>query len=343
MNIRILFVFILLTSFSNSFAQLRIKAVGDLMMGSKTPRTVIPADSGHVFVDSIAHYLQEADITFANLEGVFANDTVLPQKCRPESREAKRCYEFGMPDYLAPRLKEMNFDIVSMDNNHVSDYGTEGVLFTRQLLDSLKIAYAGKKAPTTLYRKGKKIALLAFGTSSISYHVANVEIAKQLVAELDSTHDIVIISFHGGAEGSKAQHVYNKTEEFYGENRGNLIAFSHAVIDAGADLVIGHGPHVLRGVELYKNKLICYSLGNFLTHGNVNITGIKGVGVIMDINIDTVTGNFIQAEVISTKQSGYGIPYRDTSNQGFKIIESLSNDDFPESKLLFKDQTILPE
>ena len=96
---------------------------------------------------------------------------------------------------------------------------------------------------------------------------------------LDTTHDIVIVSFHGGAEGSKALHVPYGQETFYGENRGHLREFTHTVIDAGADLVWGHGPHVLRGMEVYKDRLIAYSLGNFATYGRFNTRGQQGLGV----------------------------------------------------------------
>lgn len=126
---------------------------------------------------------------------------------------------------------------------------------------------------------------MAFGFSETSYQVSNPKYAAQVIDSVKKNYDLVIVSFHGGAEGKNAQHVENKTEMFYGENRGNLIEFAHSVIDAGATMVIGHGPHVLRALELYKNKLIMYSLGNFLTYGNMNIQGITGVGAIVGLKL----------------------------------------------------------
>lgn len=320
---------------------LRIKAVGDIMMGSYTPSTLLPPDSGKVFVDSIAAYLDSADVTFGNLEGVFVTEGIEPVKCRPESREAKRCYEFGMPATSAPRLKEMNFDLLSLDNNHVSDYGDPGIIYTKYLLDSLGIDYAAKKTPILIDRDSIKIGVVAFGFSSVSYHVGDIKNAKEIVASLNEIADIIIVSFHGGAEGSNAQHTPNEIEKFYGENRGNVIAFAHAVIDAGADVVIGHGPHVLRGAELYKNKLIAYSLGNFLTYGNVNITGIKGTGAILDIEIDITTGDYIKGKIIGAKQLRPGIAYFDSENAAFKIIKELTLNDFPNNGLNFIDGKLL--
>ena len=130
-----------------------------------------------------------------------------------------------------------------------------------------------------------------------------------------------------------AQHVKDETEEYFGENRGNLVQFSKTVIDAGADLVIGHGPHVLRGIDTYKNKLIIYSLGNFLTHGNVNIRDVRGNSAIMDIELDLETGDLVSGQIIPTKQIGKGIPVYDESNKAIELIKNLSKSDFPNSKL----------
>jgi len=311
---------------------IRIKAVGDIMLGSITPVKKLPK-SHTVFPNAIANQLDEADITFGNLEGVFINRAVKPQKCSEASRKAKRCYEFGMPDTLSIALKKMHFNVVSMDNNHNSDYGYNGVNHTKATLDKLNIKYAAKKSPTILTLEGKKIGVIAFGHSGTSYHVSNLTNTTKVIQELDKKCDLVIVSFHGGAEGFSAQHIYNKTEKYYGENRGNLIKFAHTAVDAGADLIIGHGPHVLRGIELYKNKLIMYSLGNFLTHGNVSLSGVKGIGAIMDIEINENTGDFEKGKIISSKQLGMGIPHLDTTNQSASVIKKLSQSDFPNSPL----------
>lgn len=330
---KLLLALVAISSIISSYSQLRIKAVGDIMMGSYTPRTVIPENNGQVFVDSIATWLDSADITFGNLEGVFVTKDLEPKKCRPESRKAKRCYEFGMPDTLAYTLKKVNFDVVSLDNNHVSDYGSAGIKHTKQKLSSLGIRFAGKKKPVIYNIDSTSIAVIAFGTSSASWHLSDLKTAKEQIAQLDTLVDIVIVSFHGGAEGLNAQHVYNKKETFYGEDRGNLITFTHAAIDNGADLIIGHGPHVLRGIELYKNKLICYSLGNFLTHGNVSLKDVKALGAILDIQIDNKTGDFMKGKIIPTKQNYPGIPHYDSNKKAIYTIQKLTTEDFPSSLL----------
>ncbi len=314
-------------------SQVKFKAVGDIMLGSKTPYPNLPANNGQVFVDSLSGKFDSVDFVFGNLEGVFVTEGVRPRKCSEASRKAGRCYEFGMPDRLAPVLQKLGFDVLSMDNNHNSDYGSEGVLHTKKTLDGLGIKYAAKKTPIIIEKNGVKYGFIAFGHSSISYHVANIENTKKVISELDKKCDIVVVSFHGGAEGSNAQHVPNSVEKYYGENRGNLIKFAHAAIDAGADLILGHGPHVLRALELYNNKLICYSLGNFLTHGNVSLTGVKGLGAIVEVELDQTTGDFKSGKIVPTKQRKPGVAFVDPAKQAITVIRNLTTQDFPTTKI----------
>lgn len=331
---RLIFLALLLLICAEVNSQtIKIKAVGDIMLGSTTPTKILPSGNGEIFAKSIGAHLEGADITFGNLEGVFVNGEFEPQKCSEASRNAKRCYEFGMPQNLVQALKDMHFTVMSMDNNHNSDYGNAGVNFTKKLLKENGLKFAAKKAPIIMEVKGNKIGIAAFGHSSISYRVSDLVTAKNVIEELNAQCDIVLVSFHGGAEGLDAQHVKDETEEYYGENRGNLVQFSKTVIDAGADLVIGHGPHVLRGIDIYKEKLIIYSLGNFLTHGNVNIRDVRGNSAIMDIELDLESGDLISGQIIPTKQIGKGVAVYDDSNKAIQLIRNLSKSDFPESKL----------
>ena len=97
--------------------------------------------------------------------------------------------------------------------------------------------------------------------------------------------------------------------------------------------MIGHGPHVLRGIDIYKDKLIIYSLGNFLTHGNVNIRDVRGNSAIMDIEIDLETGNLVEGTIIPTRQIRPGIALYDPTKKAIELIRNLSMDDFPQSAL----------
>ncbi len=334
-------LFLLWLPTASTHAQITLRAVGDVMLGSYTPRTILPPQDGKFFADSIGRYLKGADIVFGNLEGTFVKAEMKPQKCSESSRRAGRCYEFGMPPALAPVLQQMGFTVMSMDNNHVSDYGDAAYQYSKTLLAEQGIAFAPKKGLAEITIRNKKIAVVAFGFSETSYQVSDPKYAAQVIDSVKKHYDLVIVSFHGGAEGKNAQHVENKTEMFYGENRGNLIEFAHRVIDAGATMVIGHGPHVLRALELYKNKLIMYSLGNFLTYGNMNIQGITGVGAIVEAEIDEQSGDFMRGKIIPTQQIEPGYPVYDAQHRAIAVIKSLTETDFPNTPLTIMDDGTL--
>ena len=159
------------------------------------------------------------------------------------------------------------------------------------------------------------------------------------MAELKKQADIIIVSFHGGGEGAEFEHVTRKTEMFYTENRGNVYAFAHGVIDAGADVVLGHGPHVTRAVEVYKNKFIAYSLGNFCTYGMFNLKGSNGYAPLLQIKLNA-KGDFLYADVISIKQDKINRLTLDKNQTAFNKIQSLTSIDFPENKLKFENNKI---
>ena len=310
-------------------ATLRIRSVGDMMIGTNFPNGYLPANGG---ADSFTHVkteLQDADITFGNLEGPLCDGTAPSQKCANSS--PGKCYAFRSPASYAPHYKEAGFDLLSTANNHANDFGSACRLETETLLDAQGISHSGRPGDiASIEVNGFKVAMIAFYTSRSSHYLNDHDTAKKLVASQAATHDIVIVSFHGGAEGSKALHVPYGSETFYGENRGDLRKFTHEVIDSGADLVIGHGPHVLRGMEVYKDKLIAYSLGNFATYGRFNISGYAGMGVILETTIDA-NGNFVAGKLISTKQIGRGVPKLDEEGKAIDLMRTLSNEDFGET------------
>lgn len=323
---------------------LRIKAVGDVLLGSITPVRFIPPDSGKVFGTSIGEALKDADIIFGNFEAAFAeegNPKMRPQKCAEASRRKGVCFEFGTPPFLAPVLKKLGFTVMSVDNNHADDYGAEAAEFTKQTLRAQGITPAPKRGHAELTVLGKRVAIAAFGFSETSHNVSDIENAQNVVRGLKQRYERVFVSFHGGAEGKNAMHIADKTEMFYGENRGNLVKFAHAVIDAGADMVLGHGPHVLRAVELYKNRLIAYSLGNFLTYGNINVKGVSGVTCVLEASINAASGEFIEGKIIPVVQRDPGIPELDPDKQAITILRDLTQTDLPQTPLVIEaDGTI---
>lgn len=312
---------------------LSITAVGDIMLGSAYPsKSNLPSDDAINSFKAVDTFLR-GDIIFGNLEGCFLNSGK-STKCKDTIGNS--CFAFRMPERYAGTIKKAGFNLLSIANNHVGDFGLKGRTRTTAILDSLNIEYAGLQShPFSIFVKDSvKYAFCAFAPNENTVSINKVDSAKQLVKQLKSQADIVIVSFHGGAEGAKFEHVPKKNEIFYSENRGNVYAFAHAVIDAGADVVLGHGPHVTRAVEVYKNKFIAYSLGNFCTYGMFNLKGPNGIAPLLQLKINS-NGDFLFADVISVKQDKISRLRRDPQNGAFNKIKVLTNTDFPGHRLDF--------
>lgn len=315
-----------------------IAAVGDIMLGSTSINdTFLPPNDGRDLLAAFTPVLSEADIAFGNLEGPMI-DGGTTSKCPPvkppkpgETPKPVRCFAFRVPTRYGKHLKEAGFDIMSLANNHAFDFGDQGRASTRKVLDALGIKHMGSDkaqySTTIVEAKGKKVAFVGFAHNAIVPNVNDLAFARQLVAATAKKADIVVVSFHGGAEGEKAQNVPKQTELFVGEKRGNLPLFARTVIDAGADLVLGHGPHVLRGMEVYKDRLVVYSMGNFATYGMFNLKGPQGLTAVFEITLDA-DGRFAGGKIHSGKQEGRGIPVADPSGEAVRKIRSLSRADF---------------
>lgn len=312
-----------------------IIGVGDIMMGTNFPeKRYLPSNLGRDLWSYVKDTLSMADVTFGNLEGVILNEGGTQKKCK----NPKTCYLFRTPKAYLGNLTDAGFDVMSLANNHAGDFGKEGRASTMKALDSLKINYAGllSKPYTIFKRNGMRYGIAAFSPNKGTASIHNPARAVEIVALLDSLADIVIVSFHGGAEGSKHEHVPRKHEMFYGEDRGDVYDFSRKMIDAGADVVFGHGPHVTRAIDEYKSRFIIYSLGNFCTYGRFNLRGVNGVAPIVKVSLDS-EGKFLSGEVIPVIQLGAGGPRIDTKKRAIKKIAELTKKDFPESNLKIDD------
>ncbi len=310
-----------------------ITAVGDVMIGSAYPsKSNLPKDDGRYSFKNVDTFLK-GDIVFGNLEGCFLNSGK-STKCKDTNGNS--CFAFRMPERYAGIIKEAGFNLMSIANNHVGDFGLKGRQKTVMILDSLNIHYAGLQShPFSIFTKDSiRYAFCAFAPNENTVSINKIDSAKRLVTELRAQADIVIVSFHGGGEGARFEHVPRKNEIFYQENRGNVYAFAHAVIDAGADVVLGHGPHVTRAVEVYKNKFIAYSLGNFNTYGMFSLKGPNGFAPLLQLKISG-KGDFLHADVVSVKQDKINKLTLDTGHTAFYKIKSLSNTDFPGHQLDF--------
>ncbi|MEQ8927360.1 MAG: CapA family protein, partial [Fulvivirga sp.] len=312
-----------------------IIGVGDIMMGTNYPDNgYLPPSNGKYLLSSLHPILTNADVTFGNLEGVILNEGGDAKYCR----DPKVCYIFRSPEIIAQNLADAGFDVMSTANNHAGDFGNPGRKNTMRVLDSLEINHAGllSNPYTTFTIDGMKYGFAAFAPNTGTVSIHDFENAKSIIAHLDSISDIVIASFHGGAEGSKYQHVTQEYEYFYGENRGNVYKFSHALIDAGADVVFGHGPHVTRALEVYKKRLIAYSLGNFCTYARFNLRGENGLAPILIVYTDN-EGKFLHGKIFPIIQLGAGGPQLDSQGRVIEKIRDLTKKDFPETPIMIDE------
>ncbi|SHF61834.1 CapA family protein [Pedobacter caeni] len=312
-----------------------ITAVGDMMLGSAFPdKANLPSDDAINSFKEVDSFLK-GDIIFGNLEGCLLDNGKSTKCSDPNSNS---CFAFRMPERYAGIFKKAGFNLFSIANNHVGDFGKKGRTRTTEILDSLQINYAGLQShPFKIFEKDSvKYAFCAFAPNENTVSINKLDSAKALVARLKKQVDIVIVSFHGGGEGARFEHVPRKNEIFYKENRGNVYQFAHGVIDAGADIVIGHGPHVTRAVEVYKNKFIAYSLGNFCTYGMFSLKGPNGIAPLMQIKLNG-KGDFLYADVTSVKQDKVNRLTLDENHGAFNKIKFLTDTDFPGHQLDFTD------
>ena len=312
----------------NKKTEFTIIGVGDIMLGSNYPfEYLLPKNDANI-LQNTQNILKNADITVGNLEGTLFDNGGTPKSCN----NPNLCYAFRMPSKYGKYLKEAGFDYLSIANNHSNDFGEIGIKETIKNLDNLGIKYSGIKdisESTILEKDGKKFGFISFSPNSATLKLNDYNYAKKLISELKSKVDIVIVMFHGGAEGANAEHITKRHEIFHGEDRGNVYEFAHFAIDNGADIIFGQGTHVTRAVELYNNKFISYSGGNFATFGKINISGSMGIAPIFKIRIDN-KGDFISGEIIPVRQTYRSLgPFIDPEKLAIKKIISLNKSDFP--------------
>ena len=313
----------------------KIIGVGDIMMGTNFPNSsYLPPNDGKNILQPVKEIINKGNILFGNLEGVLLTGEGTVKKCS----NPNVCYAFKMPDHYVDYLVEAGFNLLSIANNHIRDFGSVGTANTIRILNEKGIPHAGlEECPYTTFEKdGITYGFAAFAPNTGTIKINDYVYAKKIISHLDTVSDIVIVSFHGGAEGATMNHITREYEIFLGENRGNPYEFARMAIDAGADVIFGHGPHVTRAIDLYKDRFIAYSLGNFATYGRFNLSGPNGISPIIELDLDT-NGKFIKGKIHSTKQTGEGGPVVDYNDNALKEIIKLTKVDIPECKLIINN------
>ncbi|MFO0587154.1 MAG: CapA family protein [Polyangiaceae bacterium] len=250
-------------------------AGGDVCLGRSIGQALLKDPAFDPF-ESVKRLLSTADLRFVNLESQLSD-----QKGETQSPTMK--LKFTGPPSGADALARAHIDVVSAANNHMWDYGKDAFFATLDNLDRAKVRYAGAGrtreeaySPAILTSGGLRVAFVAFtgiwNQGDLAYHEAKDHVARAsreaVIAAVKAARatpgvDFVVVSYHGG-------------EEYVSVPLQLAIDLHHAAIDAGADAVLGHHPHVTQGIEIYRGKPIFYSLGNFLmrTHGTHTETEI---------------------------------------------------------------------
>ena len=297
-----------------------IQWVGDTVLASAFGT---PPNGGRDSLDGVARSLRLANLTWGNFEETFSVGG--DSKC---SSSSTNCFAFQAPPSFARNLTAAGFDLVNLANNHAYDFGASGFGQTHAALERAHLRWAGGRGQITILRRnGLRVAFLGFAPYPWASDLNNIPAARRLVQKAAARADLVVVAIHAGAEGADQTHVPHGTEYFLGEARGNSRAFTHAVIDAGADLVVGSGPHVIRGVEWYHHRLIAYSTGNFAGYHNFGLGGTLSLSAIFRVTLRP-DGSFVKGRWISVRLADPGLPQLDYSKSSLHLVSTLSREDF---------------
>ena len=298
-----------------------IAFVGDMALLGPAPASLFAHVRGQ---------LRRADIAIGNLEGTLSSGGT--SKCKPAS---SGCFAFQAPPRSAALLRGAGFDDLNVANNHAFDYGASGQRQTLSALARYGLRWSGRpRQITVLQAHGVRVAVLGFAPYPWAQSLTNIPAAQALVRRAAERADLVVAVLHAGAEGVDHQHVPSGTEYYLGENRGNERRFAHALVAAGANLVLASGPHVLRGLQLFDDTLIAYSLGNFATSGHALSTGgVLGESAVLVVTLDS-DGSLVSGRLVPVELAG-GAPRRIFgTNVVVRRLNALSHADFGGSAVL---------
>lgn len=310
-----------------------VALTGDIMMGTTYPATRLPAQDGRLLFSDAKDVLRQADIAAGNLEGTLCEGGVCTKRLSGSN------YAFCTPVGYAGLLAQAGYDFMSLANNHTHDFGEFGITSTANALRGAGIRFAGIRRcfeSALIERNGLTYGFCAFGHNAHTCRHRDLMAVRRIITELCNRADIVIVSFHGGAEGCAYNRLPHGKEMFLGEDRGSLREFARFCVDAGADIVFGHGPHVCRAIELYKEHLIAYSLGNFCTPYGISVAGISGYAPVLVARV-LPDGRFVDGRIHSFIQE-YGTgPRTDRDGNAAREIRRLTLLDAPGTPLVIAD------
>ncbi len=330
-------------------------AVGDVIMG--TAPSYLPPRAGAGLFDPVRDALA-GDLVMGNLEEPLTDDLGVdkcgstaapspsgsrPASPAPSASKNSGCYQFHLPPSYANVLRSGGFSLVNLANNHTMDEGATGLRNTREALAAAGVQDTGAPGQITVHRTATaSVAVIGVAPYPWCQSLLDITRTAELVSRAATQADLVVVQMQAGGEGVDKTHVKPGMELFLGEQRGDPYRFARAMIDAGADLIIGHGPHVMRGMEFYKGRLIAYSLGNFAGYRVLSSTGNSGVGGVLRVTL-TRDGGWVSGSLVPTHMVNGGLPAPDSSGRAVALVSGLSAQDFGATAArIAPDGTITP-
>ena len=322
-------------------APLRVCAGGDVTLGTNLDTTWVHTASARLgrrvpalpspdsLLAPLVPLLEDADVVLVNVEGAIGEGVPERRKCAPGST---LCFAFRSPVAAAPALRRLRPGgevVANVANNHARDAGTGGWWTTQRHLRGAGVHVTGSDTLATVVptARGDTVAFLGFSVW-IGPDARRLDAVRRHVRRAAERWPHVVVTFHAGAEGTRAQRTPDAVETFAGENRGNSVAFARAALDAGADVVFGHGPHVMRAAEWHGRGVAFYSLGNLVTYGPFSFGEPLNRGALACVELDAEAG-VLAAALRSTRQRAPGLVAPDPTGRAAELVAALSRQDFP--------------
>jgi len=321
-------------------ARPRICAGGDVTLGTNLDTTWARTAAGRLgrrvealpspdsLLSPLRPLLTDADVVLLNVEGAIGEGVPARRKCAPGSTS---CFAFRSPVAAAGALRRVGGEaevVGNVANNHARDAGDSGWRATAGHLRGAGVQVTGMDTLPALVAlaSGDTVAFLGFSAWA-GPRVSDLAAVRRHVRRAADQYRYVVVTFHAGAEGSRAVRTPDRVEVAFGEDRGNSPAFARAAVEGGADVVFGHGPHVMRGAQWIGDALVFYSLGNLVTYGPFTFGEPLNRGAIACAELDPA-GGVAAAELRSTVQRAPGIVGIDSTHAAARQVTELSRLDF---------------
>jgi hypothetical protein len=289
-------------------AVLTITDVGNMNFG--TSGTYPPGGPGALLAGVTRHL--RSQLTLATLQTTLGSGGTT--KCAV-SPPTVSCYAFQAPAAYAAAVRGAGFAAVNLAGGHADDAGRLGLKQTNAALQAAHLRYTGRPQQTTyMLRGGVRVALLGFAPYHYARNQLSVRDATAAVRQAAARAPLVIVFMHSNGEG-------------VGTRGDDPIAFAHAMVRAGADLVLGSGPHALRGMQWYHRRLIAYSMGNFAGYYSLGLSGPGAQSAILRLRL-RASGLFVGGLITPIRLVEPGMPLLDPARAEIGLLNSLSRSEF---------------